>query len=125
MERKKQRIRIDELFVQAEVTANRVVYGFNDKRSESDLIKPWDVYPELYDGYAEAEEERQTQMETEMLKAQMDARVALWNARFRKEHEDGSRETESRVIRTDSEGAEGSEELQSAAIGNNNGNQED
>lgn len=90
MLRREKKERVMETFVLAEVTANRILYGFNSKRSESDLLQPWQFYPDLFEDMSEDMEEKREMLETAKFKAQMDKRIEAWNKRFREEQKDGS-----------------------------------
>ena len=90
MERLRKKGRIMELFVLAQVTANRILTGLNSKSSESDLLQPWDFYPDLFEDKSEEIEEQREMMELEKYKAKFNKGVAAWNERFEKEHKDGS-----------------------------------
>ena len=91
---KEKKDRIEELFVLAEVTANRVAISFSGKANYEDYMQPWHFYPGLFEDKSKESEERREQVETEALKALMDARVAAWNKRFEEEHKDGSGKTD-------------------------------
>lgn len=78
------------MFVLAEVTANRILYGFNSSRNESDLIQPWQAYPDLFEDKSEEMEEQREMIELEKYKAQFNKGVAAWNKRFREEQNNGS-----------------------------------
>lgn len=90
VQEKKKKERIEELFLLAEVTANRIGYGFNSKRSTSDLIQPWHAYPTLFENLDEDLEEQQEALELEKYKARMNSHVEAWNRRFREERNNGS-----------------------------------
>lgn len=79
--RRRKRERIEELFVAAEAVANRVGYVFADpkKRSESDLLWPWHIFPDLFSEEAEEKAKRAEEAETAAIKAMMDARVRAMN----------------------------------------------
>lgn len=85
-EKRKKKEHILDLFVVAEVTANRILAGFDSKSSESDLLQPWHFYPELFEDMSKGIEERREMLETERFKAHMEARIEAWNKRFREEH---------------------------------------
>lgn len=73
------------MFILAEVTANRILYGFSGKGSESDLIHPWHYYPDLFDDLSEEIEEEREMRELEKYKARFNKGVDAWNRRFEKE----------------------------------------
>lgn len=91
---KEKKDRVLDLFVLAEVTANRIVIGFNSNASDSDLAQPWHYYPSLFEDKTDEIEEQRELRETEMLKTQLNARVAAWNKRFEEEHKNGSGKTD-------------------------------
>ena len=90
MEMRRKKERISELFVLGEVTANRIVYGFSSKRSESDLLQPWNYYPDLFEDKSEKIEEQREMRELEQYKARFNRAVASWNKRFEEEHTNDS-----------------------------------
>lgn len=82
--------RVEEAFVLAEVIANRVGMVFGGKKSDSDVLWPWHFYPDLFEDKSEEIEEKREQIETEMLKIQLNSRVEAWNKRFEEEHKNDS-----------------------------------
>ncbi len=76
--------RVSEMFICAEATANRIGYIFTDSksRSESDLLWPWDLFPDLFSEEAEEQEKRAAEAETAAIKAIMDARARAVNDKF-------------------------------------------
>lgn len=90
MEILKKKDRVLELFVLAEATANRIIYGFNSKHSESDLIQPWNFYPELFEDKSEELEKHREMIELENYKARFNKGVEAWNRRFEREHKNDS-----------------------------------
>lgn len=61
----KQKDNIYHLFLSAQATASRVNYHFSDvkTRKESDILQPWDVYPELFKEERDAYIKAQRQVE--------------------------------------------------------------
>ena len=93
-ETRKKKERVANLFVLAEVIANRVAISFNGKADPEDYMQPWHFYPGLFEDKSEEIEEQRELKETEKLKILMDSRVAAWNKRFEEEHKDGSGKTD-------------------------------
>ena len=100
---RKRKDEISRLFTLADAISSRVGYIFADpkKRNSSDILQPWDYYPELFKDekakvYGEDEEEESVaDPELEAYKARMAIGIARWNKRFeeRKETEDESRDS--------------------------------
>lgn len=78
--------RVEELFVLAEATANRVILGMSNNASDSDLVQPWHYYPDIFEDKTKEMEEQRELAETEIFKAKMSARAEVWNKRFEEEH---------------------------------------
>ncbi len=72
------------------MTANRVLYGLSPKASESDLLRPWHFYPDLFEDKSEEMEEQREMRELEKYKAQFNRGVEAWNRRFEKEQKNDS-----------------------------------
>ena len=101
---RKRKEEISRLFTLADAISSRVGFIFSDpkKRNSSDIIQPWDCYPELFKdekakayGEDEDEESNIADPELEAYKARMAIGIARWNKRFeeRKETEDESRDS--------------------------------
>lgn len=101
---RKRKDEISRLFTLADAISSRVDFIFSDpkKRNSSDIIQPWDYYPELFKdekakayGEDEDEESNIADPELEAYKARMAIGIARWNKRFeeRKETEDESRDS--------------------------------
>lgn len=85
---KEKKARVDELFVLAGATANRIAVSFSKDAGESDVTMPWDYYPDLFENRSEELEKQRELAETEAIKLMMEGRVAAWNRRFEEEHKD-------------------------------------
>ena len=86
--------KIEELFILAEVTANRVLNGLNGNNSISDYIQPHHYYPDLFEDMEEEIKKKQEEAELQRYKDDMKARAEAWNKRFR-EAKRGTGKTES------------------------------
>ena len=94
MQKRKKKERIEELFILAEVSANRILNGLNGKSSYSDYVQPYHYYPDLFENLDEVIEQKREEAELERYKADMRARADAWNKRFR-EKKNGTGKTES------------------------------
>ena len=90
--RQNKKERVEELFMVAEVTSNRIISCLNSNASESNLLRPWHFYPDLFEDQSEEIGEQREAAELEKYKARFNKGVAAWNRRFEKEHQDGSGE---------------------------------
>lgn len=70
-------------FALADVIANRVGIVFTDKnkRSDDDVVMPWDYYPELFEHEKKLAQEKKEASTAALHSAQMRAFAARWNNR--------------------------------------------
>ena len=95
VETRKRKECIQDIFLYADINANRIMNGLNGKSSSS-YIQPWHVYPDLFEDLDEELEKRQEEIELENYKARFNRSVAAWNERFEKEskHDSGRNASE-------------------------------
>lgn len=93
-QKRRKKEKVEELFILAEVTANRILNGLNGKSSYSDYVQPHHYYPDLFENVDELIEKKKEEEELQRYKEDMKARADAWNKRFR-EMKNGTGKTES------------------------------
>lgn len=81
--KREQTMKIERLFVLAEVIVNRVAYGFSEKKDPSNLVQPWDMYPQLFPEEKRSAERAQEEQELENYKEARRKHAAEFNRRRR------------------------------------------
>lgn len=87
-ERHQYKQQISLIFSSAEAVSSRIGYLFTEekKRRKSQIVQPWDIFPELYKEEKRESEKAEEAAAIEQQKLQMTAFMERWNAR-RKEAE--------------------------------------
>ena len=75
--------KIELQFFTAQAISSRIGYIFGDekKRRSSDILQPWDVYPDLFEDKTEEIESYQNQVALQKYKTGLAAYAARWNER--------------------------------------------
>lgn len=83
-ELEKWKAKIELQFFTAQAISSRIGYIFGDekKRSISDILQPWDVYPDLFENKTEEIEQKQNEVALQKYKTGLAAYAARWNERI-------------------------------------------
>lgn len=84
----KEKRKTEQLFLVADVIANRVALLFSSEKDSSAIIQPWHAYPNLFETERRNADELEQQQQLEAYKASMRQRAAAMNNIMgEKEHE--------------------------------------
>lgn len=76
----KEKRKTEQLFLVADVIANRVALLFSSEKDSSAIIQPWHVYPDLFETEKDNADELEQQRQLEAYKAAMRQRAAAMNS---------------------------------------------
>lgn len=76
---------IEFQFNTADLIGNRIAVIFGDPKKHIQIIRPWDVYPELFEDRSEEIQEQKQLQETIQYKDNLKAFAARWNGRNKQE----------------------------------------
>jgi len=70
-----QKVSVGQLFTLADAISTRVAFLFDpsEAKSDDDILKPWDIYPELFKEEMERDQKRKQSIELAQFKASREA----------------------------------------------------